>query len=268
MIYCIWYPSGGFGHYINTILSVYGKDFKRPKNKVAFGSTGDLHQVDLVLKKYKHNPDEYQLPSVSPDTNYSVLIDNGINDESDRFKDFFRGQKIIKICYTDRSWPVVAQTAIIKAMTTDLSRELSLDENWPNCQDWAVREKYFLYLRDHFLRYKWRHDSECDTVSLDCFFNYESLAATLSKIGIVFDPFYDFHQSMLSANQKYFSGVIWAEKVLDALKTNQNMDLSRITSLWDQAVINYFIHKEFGIEIPANDYAHWFADTHEIKHLL
>ena len=33
MIYCVWYPSGGFGHFINAVISLYGVDFKRPKNK-------------------------------------------------------------------------------------------------------------------------------------------------------------------------------------------------------------------------------------------
>ena len=31
MIYCVQYPSGGFGHFINAILTLHGVEFVRPK---------------------------------------------------------------------------------------------------------------------------------------------------------------------------------------------------------------------------------------------
>jgi len=49
MIYCVWYPSGGFGHFINGILTLHGKGFKRPTNKIEFSTTGDSHKFIMPV---------------------------------------------------------------------------------------------------------------------------------------------------------------------------------------------------------------------------
>ena len=44
MIYCVWYPSGGFGHFINAVLTLYSKDFEVPHNDYSnwFTNTDDI----------------------------------------------------------------------------------------------------------------------------------------------------------------------------------------------------------------------------------
>ena len=102
MIYCVWYPSGGFGHYINAVLSIYGQGFKRPENQLAFSDTGDSHSLNLIAPKYYHDPISYQY-NFDPSLNYSVLIDNGINNEGRKFKFFFQEQKLLK--YATATFP-------------------------------------------------------------------------------------------------------------------------------------------------------------------
>ena len=85
MIYCIWYPSGGFGHFINAVLSLYGTNFARPRvNTVEFNNDGNSHAVELIAPKYLKNLNNYSF-NFLPNYNYSVLIDNGINDEGTKF---------------------------------------------------------------------------------------------------------------------------------------------------------------------------------------
>lgn len=267
MIYCIWYPSGGFGHFINAVLTLHGDNFVRPTKTIKFSETGDLHDLDLVLPKYYHNC-EYKLEYTDPSKNYCVLVDNGINNNSTKFKNLFIGSKIIKICYNDRSWPIIAKTLIVKAMHSNLNSELPLGSNWPSTENWAVREKYFLYLRDHPFRYMWQPSHDCDVLYMDSLFNYTVLMDSLSVLGIDCDNFETLHQTMLDANLSYFSSVFYADKIIKAIETNQHIDISDITDLWDQAVVNYFIQIKFGIEIPANTHADWFTNTQEINKLL
>ena len=157
MIYCVWYPSGGFGHFINGILNSYGQNFVRPKNKFEFSENGNSHQLDQVAPKYFQDQNYYTF-DFDQSKNYSVLIDNGINNESKNFLNFFPDAKVIKICYSNITWPIIAHTMIVKAQRKNLTSELPIVE-WDSTEMWAQREKYFLFLRDHPLRYMWKSDN-------------------------------------------------------------------------------------------------------------
>ena len=126
MIYCVWYPSGGFGHFINAVLNLHGKNFVRPTNEIKFSHTGNLHALELPAPKYCHDPKNYNF-SFDQNFNYSVLIDNGINNEGEKFKTIFPTAHIIKLCYNDVSWPIVAKTMIDKAMQSSLDEQLTPD---------------------------------------------------------------------------------------------------------------------------------------------
>ena len=59
MIYCVWYPSGGFGHYIGATLSLYGKNFARPKKDLTFNANGDSHNVVPPAAKWEKDPETF-----------------------------------------------------------------------------------------------------------------------------------------------------------------------------------------------------------------
>jgi hypothetical protein len=128
MIYCVWYPSGGFGHFINAVLTLHGDNFVRPSNSLKFSKTGDSHNLNLVVPKYLHECWPGGIEFLN-DKNYCVLIDNGIDNESTKFKSIFLNSTIIKICYTDRTWPIIARTMIDKAMKSSIEQQLPTD-NW------------------------------------------------------------------------------------------------------------------------------------------
>jgi hypothetical protein len=262
MIYCVWYPSGGFGHFINGILTLYGKDFKRPNNKITFSSTGDSHSLDCVAPKYTKNYN-YKF---EPNYNYSVLVDLGINSNDCDFMQQFPGSQTIKLCYTDNTWPVVARTMIVKAMKSTLESEILLDSlSWCSNKNWAQREKYFLFLRDHDLRNRWKPESGISCITIDSMIDYHTLKNSLEQAGPELSEFKPLWNEWYASNEKYFMPVLLSQKIVNALHGDENLDLTDITDIWTQAVIYYFIWLEFGKEVPHNEFSDFFTDVNQIR---
>jgi hypothetical protein len=269
-IYCVWYPSGGFGHFVNAILTLHGDNFVRPKKSLDFSSTGDSHSLDLIVPKYLHECWPGGIEFVN-NQNYCVLIDNGINNESENFKNTFANATVIKICYSNHSWPVVARTMIEKGMQSTLQQQLPVDQ-WESDEPWAQREKYFLYLRDHPLRHVWKSrnkhtllDTELDIAEL--YQDYKECHAVINAIAKT-DDFYSIWKEWRLANSKYIDPVITAKNVLSLATTNNRTDLTHITDIWTQAVVYYYIWVKYNIEVPHNDYSNWFTNTADIVKML
>lgn len=268
MIFCVWYPSGGFGHFINGIISVYGDNFLRPAEiNYKFSETGDSHSLSLVAPKYYMDADAYTF-DFNADKNYSVLVDNGVNNESKKFLKFFPNSKVIKICYSDRSWPIVAVTLIEKAMKEPLSEQIKLEGIWNVNEDWALREKYFLYLRDHPLRYKWKADPDTDNLFVEQLLNFHELQLALLKIGVLTENFQMLWDKWRISNGSYIFPVHQANQVIKLVKEGVDYDLTAIGSVWEQSVIYYFIWLEYNFEVPHNDYSIWFNNTKQIVTML
>jgi hypothetical protein len=270
MIYCVWYPSGGFGHFVNAVLTLHGDNFVRPKKSLTFSPTGDSHSLDLILPKYFHECWTGGLEFVD-NQNYCVLVDNGINNTNSGFKSTFPNATVIKICYSDYSWPVVARTMIEKAMQSSIEEQLPTDQ-WDSTEPWTRREKYFLYLRDHPLRHAWnsqnKHtllDTELDVAEL--YQDYEECHSVINAIAKTED-FCTLWKEWRLANSKYIDPVITAKTVLCQTGINDSVDLTHITDIWTQAVVYYYIWVRYRIEVPHNDYANWFTNTSDIVKML
>lgn len=258
MIYCIWYPSGGFGHFVNSILNLHGQNFVRPKQKIQFSATGNSHNVDYVAPPYTKDQDQYSFKF--GDANYSVIVDNGINNESTKFCKFFPGATIIKLCYDDQSWPIVAHTMIVKALQSDIDSELPVDE-WECTEDWAKREKYFLFLRDHALRYAWKPDAISHAININNLLDYKTFNNSIHQLGIKVEPFDEVWAQWFSANKIYIDPVLKTQDML-------NNKWHNLDTLWEQAVFYYQIWCRYGIEVPHNDYANFFKDQQQYQSWL
>jgi hypothetical protein len=268
MIYCIWYPSGGFGHFVNAIISLYGKNFaKVDHGELNFSATGDSHQYALAAPKYLHDPDDYDF-DFDQNKNYTVLIDNGINNQTDRFKSFFPEATTIKICYSDHSWPIVAKTMIEKAMAVSLESQVDLDyTRWTDRDPWVYREKYFLFLRDHALRLAWKPNDTDIHLHVDDLLDYcqfRSKIQTLIEIDSFENDWYAWHV----ANKKYIDPILVADGVIKSIQTQRSLPLDTITDVWTQAVIYYYIWLKYNFEVPHNDYSEWFTNTTDIVKML
>lgn len=269
MIYCIWYPSGGFGHFINAVITTKGREFARPKKSLVIDSLGTSHNLDLVMPVYREGQ-PYIMPKLDPALHYSVLIDNGIANNSANFLTVFKNSVPIKICYDDYTWPVIANTCVIKAMNDTLENQILSDLSaWDGCvTDWVKREKFFLFLRDHPLRHAWKSDNSIKSIEISDIKNYINLKNNLNEIGIILDDFREIWTSWREENKSYFDPVDTAKRILDQIKTKTPADLSHITDIWTQAVIYYYLWLTYQREVPHNDYANFFMDTREIVRWL
>jgi hypothetical protein len=262
----VWYPNGGFGHFVSAVLSLHGDNFVRPDNQLNFGINGHAHSLSLSAPKYLHDQN-YPEFAFDSEKNYSVLIDNGINNQGKKFLTVFDPCTVIKLCYNDISWPVVAKTSIVKAANLSLDQALPLDSGWHTSEDWAIREKYTLYLRDHTLRSCWSADSSCHNLDILTLLSYDLLSNFLNSVASVSD-FSDLHRRWLDVNSQYFYPVQQAINIVDAVQRREQMVIDHIKDIWDQAVINYILELKLGITIPVNDYPNWFRNTGELLQLL
>ncbi len=257
-VHCVWYPSGGFGYYINAILSLYGHGFARPQKSPEFSDNGNSHLLDLIAPAYFKDPESYNF-NFDPALKYSVIVDNGIDNQSTKFRQFFPDAKIIKLCYSDFSWPVVANTMIVKAMNRTIDSELPIDSQSWNCNEpWVQREKYFLFLRDHHLRHDWKPDLISTPVMIEELLDYELLR---ERIDVDLDDFELFWAEWYQANKQYFQPVLTAKKILQG-------NFESTDDIWTQAVVYYQIWCKYGIEVPHNDYSNWFESYDDIVKML
>lgn len=270
MIYCVWYPSGGFGTFVNAVLSLYGKGFARPRqHAINFSNTGDSHSLDRVAPTYRLDQNYYNF-EFNPAINYSVLIDNGITSESMRFKKFFHQPTIIKLCYSDTTWPIVARTVIEKAMKVPLESELPLGDCWPEISDWAKREKFTLYLKDHEHRWRWRNvfDETAIRLTIDNFLSYDNMRSSIESLGIELEDFSQTWHNWRIANKKYIDPIEFAQSIIHDVKFHNERNLAHVTDLWTQSVINYFIALNFDFDVTYADSHNWFTNTLDIVKML
>ena len=261
MIYCVWYHSGGFGHYVNAILNSFGHNFVRPRNSLEFSADGNSHAVGYVAPRYTKNQDYYSF-NFDSIRNYSVIVDNGINDESTNFVRFFPGAKVVKICYDDYSWPIVAATMITKAMKSNKLVEVAVNQDkWTEPEDWAQREKYFLFLRDHPLRYMWKSDNASCNLYIDNLLDYDVLRNTLHDLGIDSEPFKETWQQWFDMNNLYIDPIIKSNDMIQGA-------WHELSDVWSQAVFYYQVWCKYSIEVPHNDFKNFFTSYNEYRSWL
>jgi len=269
-IVCIWYPTGGFGHFVNAIVSLYGKNFVRPNTlDFSFSKFGDAHDLNLVAPKFSNNTNNYDFDFSITDSTYSVLIDNGIDNESKNFIGTFPNAKIIKLCYSTLTWPIVASTMIHKVMRLPIETALMVDNNsWPSVEPWCQREKYFLFLKDHKFRNMWKPDLNCHNIFVDDLIEYKQFYQSLNNTDFQVSDFYSLWKSWAATNKKYIQPLQDAIKILQAVDQGHYIKLHDYSNVWTQAIVNYLIWCKYNVIVGANDYANWFVDTLEIQKLI
>jgi hypothetical protein len=163
----------------------------------------------------------------------------------------------------------VAKTMIDKAMQSTVSEQLVVDcDKWNIDEPWAVREKYFLFLRDHTLRKAWQPAKNVTNLLINDVLEYSQLHTQLSTSGVELSNFESLHWAWQQANKQYINSVTNSELVVKSIKNNVNVTLDHISSVWDQAVLYYFLWINFDQEVPHNDYANFFPDTATIRKCL
>lgn len=277
-IVSVQYPSGGFGHFMHVILSTHCKKFNGKKINYKFGPGGDSHNYPVGLPKYHKlstfNKTTYQQCLNNITSEYStVLIDSGIDNDSNEFQQIIIPNISIRVCYNDWTWPLLARMFYTRCMSAVNGTEQNINQwifplstEW-ECHDaaWAKREKFFLYLRDHEFRYSWRENHSTLNIPIDYILDYSLLKTSLEQF-FVLDDFDILYQHWYQTNYKHFKFFLDAKFVWDNL--HNRVDLSHITDLFTQSLVYYYIWLKYNIETPHNDYHEWFTNTKDIIEML
>ena len=281
-VVAIQYPSGGFGHTIHVILTMFGRNFAGVPTDYAFGIGGNSHHFPELLPKMNNVADyktvlfHQALEKIDDNKNVTVLIDCGITDDTLNFKKHISYDFVIRICYDDWAWPLLAKLFYTRCMAAVDSKKYTLidfispDEmHWATSvtENWAVREKYFLYLKDHHFRYCWRPADGCVTLPIEKILNYKSLHSALNHWFDV-GEFEDFHKKWNNANNEHFSFYFDCLDIMDCVESRKSRDLTGINDFFSQAVVYYYIWIKYNFEVPHNDYSNWFTNTTDIVKML
>jgi hypothetical protein len=265
MIYLIWYPSGGFGHFVNaSLMSLLGI---MPEKSGFISSSGDSHAIKSTLGFFTNQSamsDSYSSPQ-------TLLVDNGITDENINFHDVLSRKDVvpIKITYDDRFWPVIAKTSIVKAQRTRLDEELGDISQWGgDSGDWVIREKYLLYLKHHYFRTMWKPDDRFKNFNAHSLVNYDSFINEIQSLTGISGDLRELHAEMMQKNENFFAAAAIGQRVVESIKDGRHFDLSAINDLWDQAVINFYVETCFDVILPAYDTRAWFHNTEDITPYL
>jgi hypothetical protein len=278
----IQYPSGGFGHLIHALLSSYSPQFYGKEKNYNFGHGGDSHNYPVFLPKYFEGATfdvgrysnllkQYQGQSEF----ITVLIDSGITNDSEEFLNYVTPAIRLKVHYDDWSWPLAGKLFYTRCMAAVLNKPTELAEfinpdidKWANgSENWAVREKYFLFLRDHAFRKSWRLRQDEMSLPLTDILKYDKLFKILSTYFTIND-FFEFYIAWETKNHHHYAFYYEAIDIWTNIKNKTSYSLDNVTDLFTQAVIYYFIWLEFGVEVPHNIYSNWFTNTEEIVGML
>ena len=237
MIYCVWYPSGGFGHFVNAVLELYGENFKcRDDSKqLNFDATGTSHQYIPTMPKYMWSQGYYD-HKFDDNMNYSVLIDNGMRNPDVKWKEFFPGAKIIKICYNDCSWPLIMQTYAIKAM-----KKSTVDHYQLAAGD---RQNYLDLLINSKIRHYYKPDPDCLTLELSDLFEYTAFKNKLESFGIVLSDFEKLWHEWYNANSVYLLPLQQAKQIVADVKSS-NLRKVTIENPLTQAITLFYLSLEY-----------------------
>lgn len=281
-LYAIQYPSGSFGHFTHLILSNFGENFVREEKQPVFAKNGgNSHFTSSKIRKFYRVETYKKYAETKLYENYititddkfftTVLIDSGIGSDTDEFLKYFPGCKYVRIVYDDFSWPLSAKAFYTRCMSHVHNKNMNIEDFikpemdlWDSNDDWVVREKYFLFLKDHEFRHKWRPNKTAINIPVTSYLEYSKLKMSIPNTS----NFHDLYNSFYSSNKEHFIWFASCVDILNALKLNEEVDLSHITDLFSQATINYYVHLLFDFEIPAWDFKNWFSNTKEILDLV
>ena len=256
----IHYPSGGFGNYINVLVSLCFASTDLIDFNFKFSETGNSHKFPRKIWT--------QYDKISGDRTDVILVDSGIDkDYIEPILERFPGSPIIRMCIDSRSKSVVTQTCKYKA-----ERKQFIVEG----EDWEKRELFTLMYHhinqtpDFYIN-NFTPLPECVNINISYLFrNFDRVLEQLSSVFGEYDreKALGLHTDFLSANARYNTAEELVDRVSQALETKNHVELGNY-SLHDQGYLFFWLERKYNIkEIPPYDYREWFKHTKEIETCL
>ena len=257
----IHYPSGGFGNYINVLISMCFDAIDTPEKDFKFSVDGNSH--DFPKSTWCHYEDNIRL--FRDDI---LLVDSGIErDYIEPIIEKFPNSPIIRMCIDEKSKSIVTQTCRYKAERS----QFVIDGEW-----WEQREQYTLMYHygkennDYYIN-NFKPLDGCTNINIsDLFVNFDKVLEQLSTVVGSYDKdkAYEIHNGFLESNNRYYKAEELVNIVQDALETKNHVELDDY-SLHDQGYLLFWLERKYNIkEIPPYDYREWFKNTKEIETCL
>jgi len=289
-IIVVSYPAGAGGYFIYTAITRYAKGavyLEMPKFQ--FGENGHCHNAQKYTPVMWHQPDRYDLV-LSNDLEQSqvenhkvvVIADHGdlYDQDYQHLRGHFPNAKIVRTVIDREMIFAVGRAAVEKPAggnINDINRDAwskSSQNGQPFrqwcknlMQDWSSYDlhrqlgRWTPVNQQGVLNFSVRHFA-CP--------EYRGIEKLILMLGLtVRDPegLYDFCTAYREANLRYYRCFLETQRVLQYLSTGQELDLSHITDIYDQLVIEYHIEHKWNCQLPDNRDT-WFQNTQEIQKLI
>lgn len=275
------YPSGGYGFYLARLINSFVTNVVHTPDSFLFDHLGTSHGLPLVAGEI-NTAQNRNLRSV--DIKYKTAIDQqkyvvipycpGIQDDTtDVLKNNFSNAKIIRLYYYDNTWPLVFENCITKATAKTLEDAVEFDpKKFGSSEDWARRENYSLLCEHHHYRNMWKEYDHERFLNIDIFNLLSDPYQCLIQIADFIQGSVAQSNFLLAGHQQFLTANPAVAVHLEILRMVNSLyieqDLTHISHLYHQAVLNFYVQSKYKVVIPANDYANWFTNTKEIVQML
>jgi hypothetical protein len=292
-IILISYPPGGFGNFLYYVLTEFADDTVKISNNAnfSFDKTGNSHLTIKYTRVYVHNSDYYNatLTQDADIFNKRVLVladhgDNNTDHDYVKTKSFFPNAQILRVCVDQNTRHIVRHAIIEKGAGKNYEEEnlKHAEQHWgKTLTDADLRENYTLMFHHHASDNIAQDLNQWNKVDCQNVINLCLADLIRDPVNCITDLIKQLKMQVVDSNRlkelcnqwqnknkKYFSSFeCWAQ-IQDSLNNNTNVSLSHVTSIYDQAYINYRLECLYNIVIPVYDYRHWFGDVFAINHMI
>jgi hypothetical protein len=252
---------------------------KSKQDVLEFSDLGDCHSIKKYTETYFYDPDKFST-TIDLDIAHKkipILCDNGMNnDQYQQINRTFPNATIVRLVISLATRPIIYSTCVIKAQQSELITENSIQvkKNWSDSDElFALRENFTLFY--HNWPFGWETNATSNIINVDLeeliVDPYNTICNLISRLNLTLineDYLKDVLTQWQTANKKYFNIYKQTNDILNAIKNNNNLNISHITEVHDQGYINYCIERDFNVIIPVYDYKDWFKSTNEIKEMI
>ena len=289
-IIVVSYPPGAGGYFLYTAITRYAKGAVYVEMPgLVFGAKGDCHTAELYTPVMWHHPDEYDLELSSwitaQDVEHNkvvVICDHGdCYDEGYQYlRSHFPHAKIVRTVLDTDMTHVVARSGTEKPspnidmiqyhrdMYQQTDRSWSLRGWFKNMVRFPTSESVYQWLQ------RWRPACQPDVVNFSIrhlvYPELHGVARLIEDLGMTVRDacgLQDFCWQYQQANLKYFNWLIEWPGIYQALQAGQDLDLSHITDIYDQCMIDLRIESIWNLRLPDRD-DEWFRSTEEIARCI
>ena len=283
-IIVIVYPPGGYGNFINYIVThFFNETIKIEETPELFDTTGTAHrQKKYVSDIYPAIFDDYEINISVPYKNNEkivLLYDSTVRNENNvdfnvhtqinaKFPNAVTIKNIVDLDFN----PIIHYTSLLK---TGYEYDHTDSQNmWESPdEDYSIRERWSLWYHSNPYQFSPCSDSNVVNIQLSKLSTdpVKTIIELAEKLNLTITDYHklkSFCRNWIRVQMPYFKLLSTQRRIIRCIDNEIDLDISNITSLHDQGYINYCIEREYDVIIPVYDYKDWFKSTIEISEMI